>query len=58
MRPAIRANVLANLASTAVVGAASVLSAPFLFRSFGAEAYAFVGIYMLAQAFMPFWTSG
>jgi O-antigen/teichoic acid export membrane protein len=49
----LRRNVTASIAGAGVAAAASVLSAPLIFRELGAEGYGLVGFYLLLQGLLP-----
>lgn len=54
----LRNNVVANLIGTAIVIAASVLSAPLIYRWLGPGAYGLVGVYVLLQTLLPLFDAG
>lgn len=52
------ANIAANALGLGVTALAGVLSAPLIFRAFGAEAYGLIGVYLMLQALMPLFDLG
>lgn len=46
------------MAGTAIAAAASVLSAPLIYRQLGADAYGLVGFYLLLQGLLPLFDAG
>ena len=54
----LRRNLIANFLGTGITGLAAIISAPLVFKWFGAKAYGLVGVYLLVQGLMPLFDLG